>query len=73
MFNIKIFEKKLMKIFNNFIKPQESTYLLGRWCHINIPKCNDSVILRKIDFANSDNNLCNKLNEKIKIVEIKKV
>lgn len=73
MFNIKILDKNLIKIFNNFIKPQESTYLLGRWCHKNIPNCNDSVILRKIDFANSDNNLCNKLNEKIELDEIKKV
>lgn len=31
---------------------------LGRWCHINVPKCNHDVLLRKIDMANNDNNLC---------------
>lgn len=33
---------------------------LGRWCHPGIPNCTQDVLLRKIDFANSDNNLCNK-------------
>ena len=35
-------------------------YNLGRWCHISIPNCNHDTIMRKIDFANNDNNLCNK-------------
>ncbi len=50
---VKIIKKTLynIKLYN------EPKFLLGRWCHINIPKCNNDVILRKIDFANSDNNL----------------
>ena len=32
--------------------------LLGRWCHINMPKCNYDVVLKKIDMANRDNNFC---------------
>ena len=46
MFNIKILDKNLIKIFNNLIKTQESTYLLGRWCHKNIPNCNDLSIYK---------------------------
>lgn len=34
--------------------------LLGRWCHINMPKCNHDVVLKKIDMANQDNNFCYK-------------
>ncbi len=50
---VKIIKKTLynIKLYN------EPKFLLGRWCHINIPNCNNDVILRKIDFANSDNNL----------------
>ena len=33
---------------------------LGRWCHPGVPNCTQDVLLRKIDFANSDNNFCNK-------------
>ena len=47
----------LNKIINKLFKFDEPTFLLGRWCHINVPKCNHDVIMRKIDFANSDNNL----------------
>lgn len=57
MFNIKIAKNSFMNIFRTLFKTNETSYLLGRWCHINIPHCNDSVILKKIDFANSDNNL----------------
>ena len=27
---------------------------LGRWCHPGIPNCTQDVLLRKIDFANSE-------------------
>tara|TARA_Y100000022_G_C12993899_1_gene259186 strand:+ start:73 stop:354 length:282 start_codon:yes stop_codon:yes gene_type:complete len=47
----------LNKIINNLFKIDEPMFMLGRWCHVNIPKCNNDVIMRKIDFANSDNNL----------------
>ena len=39
---------------------EKFNYNLGRWCHISIPNCNHDTIMRKIDFANNDNNLCNK-------------
>ena len=44
-------------VIKNFKLYSEPNILLGRWCHLNVPKCNDDVILRKIDFANIDNNL----------------
>lgn len=31
--------------------------MLGRWCHRSLPKCEDSVIDKKIDFAISDNSM----------------
>ena len=34
------------------------TQILGRWCHISLPKCSINVIEKKIDFANRDNSLC---------------
>lgn len=36
---------------------QKLSYL-GRWCHVNMPKCNYVVVLKKIDMANRDNNFC---------------
>lgn len=54
--NIKSFINKLFKV-------DEPMFMLGRWCHISVPKCNHDVILKKIDFANSDNNLSYKINK----------
>ena len=58
---------KLIPISTNFITKissilfsNESYRQLGRWCHPGLPKCTQDVLLRKIDFANSDNNLCSK-------------
>jgi hypothetical protein len=48
---------------NKLFKVEEPIFMLGRWCHINVPKCNQDVILKKIDFANSDNNLSYKTNK----------
>lgn len=31
------------------------TRILGRWCHISMPKCCKNIIDKKIDFANRDN------------------
>lgn len=31
---------------------------LGRWCHKQMPNCDDKVIERKIHFALLDNNFC---------------
>lgn len=50
------------KDFKNLLLKNDSRILLGRWCHKGVPKCDDKVIERKIDFALLDNNLCN-LNE----------
>ena len=58
----------IIKIFNNssFIKKiyhvinfKEKIPILGRWCHITIPSCNNDIIMRKIDLANQDNNYKN--------------
>ncbi len=48
--------KNLFYTINKYIFNSENI-ILGRWCHINVPKCNHDTILKKIDFANSDNNL----------------
>ena len=47
------------KIIKNIFDYHEKTKLLGRWCHVNVPNCNNHVIMKKIDFANLDNNICN--------------
>ena len=66
---IKFINNNIMNIsnINSFInklfKVDEPISMLGRWCHINVPKCNHDVILKKIDFANSDNNLSYKTNK----------
>tara|TARA_Y100000996_G_C22472705_1_gene622814 strand:- start:496 stop:753 length:258 start_codon:yes stop_codon:yes gene_type:complete len=57
------FFKNIYKIFFNEYK--ESIPLLGRWCHVNVPNCNSNIILKKIDFANNDNNLSYKNNKKV--------
>ena len=54
---------KINSFINKFFKVDEPIFMLGRWCHINVPKCNQDVILKKIDFANSDNNLSYKTNK----------
>ena len=64
---IKLINNNLINLntfINKFLKRDEPIFMLGRWCHVNLPKCNHSVIMRKIDFANSDNNLSyNKINK----------
>ena len=45
--------KKYMKMFEN----ETTNITLGRWCHVGVPKCNHDVIMKKLDFANMDNNL----------------
>lgn len=56
--------KKYMKIFQN----ENTNITLGRWCHVGVPKCNHDVIMKKLDFANMDNNL----SPRVKNVMIKK-
>ena len=66
---IKFINNNIMNFvnFNSFInklfKVDEPIFMLGRWCHLNVPKCNYDVILKKIDFANSDNNFSYKTNK----------
>ena len=56
----------MSKFINNFrnilsgltkVNEQQLSFL-GRWCHVNMPKCNYDVVLKKIDMANRDNNFC---------------
>lgn len=47
----------LMMLKNGFRETTE-TKILGRWCHVSLPKCCNNVIEKKIDFANRDNSLC---------------
>ena len=49
----------LFNNISNFLYSSETYRQLGRWCHPGVPNCTQEVLLRKIDFANSDNNLCN--------------
>ena len=46
------FFNKVKNLFTNKTENQ----ILGRWCHISLPKCCNNVIEKKIDFANRDNN-----------------
>lgn len=52
----------MIKFINKIYKfckfNQENNPILGRWCHINMPKCNHDVLIKKIDMANYDNNFC---------------
>lgn len=45
--------KYLKIIINDLFKIE--TRILGRWCHISMPKCCKNIIDKKIDFANRDN------------------
>ena len=61
---IKFINNNIMNFvnFNSFInklfKVDEPIFMLGRWCHVNIPNCNHDVLIKKIDMANRDNNFC---------------
>jgi len=39
----------------NVFRERTETQILGRWCHVSLPKCCNNVIEKKIDFANRDN------------------
>ncbi len=60
----------ILKNISSFLYSSEPYRQLGRWCHPGIPNCTQDVLLKKIDFANSDNNFCNK---KPQIVVTRKV
>ena len=50
----------IMNNISSFLYSGEPYRQLGRWCHPGLPNCTQEVLLKKIDFANSDNNFCNK-------------
>ena len=55
------------ELLSKFTKNNEQQLsFLGRWCHVNMPKCNYDVVLKKIDMANRDNNFCIKPTQKNK-------
>jgi len=47
----------MFKFINWLMRFKEPKYMLGRWCHKSLPKCDESVINKKIDFAISDNDM----------------
>ena len=49
-----------MLLASSILFSSEPYKQLGRWSYPGIPNCTQDVLLRKIDFANSDNNLFNK-------------
>ena len=49
---ILIMTRQLLNLATN------ESQILGRWCHVSLPKCSIDVIEKKIDFANRDNSLC---------------
>ena len=61
-----VYISKFNRFINNLFQVNNQIYMLGRWCHVNVPKCNHDVILKKIDFANNDNNLSYETNKIIK-------
>jgi hypothetical protein len=60
MFRLIPIRTNLITNISSILFSSETYRQLGRWCHPGIPNCSQDVLLRKIDFANSDNNLCNK-------------
>ena len=49
---------KFKNYINKFFLYDDNILPLGRWCHKGLPKCDESVIEKKIKFALLDNNLC---------------
>ena len=57
----KLLEKNYLQFLNlvkNIFRERSERQILGRWCHVSLPKCCNNVIEKKIDFANRDNSLC---------------
>ena len=54
----------IINLYNYFMK-MDLPPMLGRWCHKGIPNCNDSVIEKKIQFAQDDNSYCTKIYYKL--------
>ena len=49
---------RFLIMFKNAFQVRTESQILGRWCHVSLPKCSNNVIEKKIDFANRDNSLC---------------
>lgn len=50
--------RRIVFYYKNIFQETSERQILGRWCHISLPKCCNNVIEKKIDFANRDNSLC---------------
>ena len=46
---------RFLIMVKNVFNEKSDGEILGRWCHISLPKCCNNVIEKKIDFANRDN------------------
>lgn len=49
---------RFLMMVKNVFRERTESQILGRWCHVSLPKCCNNVIEKKIDFANYDNSLC---------------
>ena len=49
---------RFLIMVKNIFNEKSDGQILGRWCHVSLPKCCNNVIEKKIDFANRDNSLC---------------
>ena len=61
----------IFKKYTKLFEYKNTNITLGRWCHVGVPKCNHEVIMKKLDFANMDNNLSPRVKNEI-IKKIKK-
>jgi len=46
---------RFLMMVKNIFNEKSDGQILGRWCHVSLPKCCNNVIEKKIDFANRDN------------------
>ncbi len=46
---------RFLIMVKNIFNEKSDGQILGRWCHVSLPKCCNNVIEKKIDFANRDN------------------
>ena len=47
MYIIKFMNNNFKKYIEFLFKNNQNNYLLGRWCHINIPNCDQNIIFKK--------------------------
>ena len=64
-----------MRLFNRIrllIGLQQEYNKLHRWCHKDVPNCNEKVIEKKIEFALSDNDIGSRQLYKLKKNDLNK-